>query len=171
MPRSPFVVGVAELLRRPGTQREVEVVGPLPDLVTSSAMVPDGAEVAARLTLESILDGALTVTGTVSAPWRGECRRCLRTVEGSVTADVREVYAPPHSAPSDDDDTYPLVGDLVDLEPLTRDAVLLALPLAPLCDDDCAGPDPDDHPVRVEGEDREDAPVDPRWAALRELEL
>jgi uncharacterized protein len=169
--RSPFVVGVAELLRRPGTQRELDVVGPLPGLATTIAAVPDDADVDAHLMLESILDGAVTVTGSISAPWAGECRRCLRNVEGLLVTEVREVYAPPKSAPSEDDETYPLTGDLVDLEPLVRDAVLLALPLAPLCDDGCAGPDPDAHPVRVAGEGDDDAPLDPRWAALGELEL
>ena len=51
----------------------------------------------------------------------------------------------------------------------------LALPLAPLCDEDCAGPDPDDHPGRGRGRRRRTAPMaddaraDPRWAALDAL--
>ena len=32
-----------------------------------------------------------------------------------------------------------LQDDLVDLEPLLRDAVVLALPFQPLCQDDCPG--------------------------------
>ena len=88
-------------------------------------------------------------------------------------AEVREVFEPRPV----EGETYPLADDTVDLEPMVRDAVLLALPLAPLCGDDCLGPAPDVFPAVVEGDgpvddgDREAAepPADPRWAALDEL--
>ena len=44
-------------------------------------------------------------------------------------------------------ETYPLGRDPLDLEPVLREALALALPLAPLCDEACAGPDPEAHPV------------------------
>lgn len=158
----PFVVGIAEQRRTPGRVRPVSVAGPLPGLALSEAAVPDEADVAADLDLELLVDGHLTATGRIRAPWTGRCRRCLTDVGGELDVEVREVFEPD---PADDADTYPLDADRVDLEPMVRDAVLLALPLAPLCGDDCRGPDPDDHPVGVEPEP---AP-DPRWAALGEL--
>ena len=39
----------------------------------------------------------------------------------------------------DDSDGYVLDGDLLDLEPALRDALVLELPLSPLCADDCLG--------------------------------
>ena len=51
------------------------------------------------------------------------------------------------SATPTEGETYPLDGEQVDLEPLVRDAVLLALPLAPLCADDCPGPAPEAFPT------------------------
>jgi uncharacterized protein len=160
----PFVVGLAELRRLPGHPREVAVAGRLPGLALSDAWVPDDADVAGELRLELLVDGHLTATGTVRAPWLSHCRRCLRDVQGVVEVEIREVFEPD---PSEEAETYPLGTDRVDLEPMLRDAVLLALPLAPLCDDECAGPDPDDHPV---GGAAEPEP-DPRWAALRDLEF
>ena len=59
--------------------------------------------------------------------------------------------------------------DLVDLAPLVHDAILLDLPLAPLCREDCRGLCPHC------GIDRNDAscdcqvPINPRWATLDEL--
>ena len=59
-----------------------------------------------------------------------------------------------------------LEGDLLDLEPQLRDAVVLALPFTPLCEDDCPGlcvecgarlADDPDH--------QHEEPIDPRWAA------
>ena len=66
-----------------------------------------------------------------------------------------------------DDEVSRLEGDLLDLEPLLRDAVVLALPFQPLCEDDCPGlcaecgarlADDPDH--------THEAAIDPRWACL-----
>ncbi len=164
---NPFEVSVVELRRRPGARREVSVAGPLGPLEISSAKVPSGAEITAAVVVEAILDGAVTVTGVVRAPYEGECRRCLGTVRGFVEADVKEVFEPRPV----EGETYPLDGDHVDLSAMARDAVLLSLPLAPLCAQGCAGPEPEHHPVAIEGETDDDGkgPVDPRWAGLGQL--
>lgn len=69
-------------------------------------------------------------------------------------------------------------GDSIDLGPVVHDATVLALPLAPLCRPDCAGPDPEQFPVRTPGPDdgvadgedeAAERPIDPRWAALEQL--
>jgi uncharacterized protein len=111
--------------------------------------------------VEAVLDGAVTVTGSVTAPWMGACRRCLREVAGELVAEVREVF----EAHPTEGETYRLQLDRLDLAPMVRDAVLLSLPLAPLCRPDCPGPDPGEHPV---GAPRAASPGtrDPRWAAL-----
>ncbi|MBA2283802.1 MAG: DUF177 domain-containing protein [Acidimicrobiia bacterium] len=166
---SAWVVSVTEHKRNPGMQRELRVAAPLPGLGLSSATVPDGADVEAELELEALTDGRIVVTGVVRAPWTGECRRCLEPVTDVVTAEVREVFEP---HPPDGAETYRLDGEQLDLEPMVRDAVLLALPIAPLCATGCAGPDPDAHPVAVAAEDADDAPPpDPRWSALGDLKF
>lgn len=172
----PFVIGIAEQRRTPGRIRPVSVAGPLPGLALSDAQVPDDADVVADLDLELLVDGHLTTQGRIRAPWTGRCRRCLQDVAGELDIEIAEVFEP---SPAEDAETYPLDADRVDLEPMVRDAVLLALPLAPLCREDCPGPDPDAHPVVVaddgaaDDDDAADEPVeppaDPRWAALGEL--
>jgi uncharacterized metal-binding protein YceD (DUF177 family) len=68
-----------------------------------------------------------------------------------------------------DEETYPLVGDQLDLRPLVRDALLLELPLAPLCREDCrglcaqCGTDLNSGPCECE------PARDPRWNALDAL--
>jgi uncharacterized protein len=170
MTARPLVVGVADLRRQPGTRRRFERSVVVPGLGVTSASVPDGAELGIALELEALSNG-LVASGTVTVPWEGECRRCLRTVRGESVAEVREIFEPQPV----EGETYRLGEDTVDLEPMVRDAALLALPLAPLCGDDCRGPAPDDFPAGVEGEPSDDAeadedrPPDPRWAALGEL--
>lgn len=165
---TPFVVSVTSERRNPGVQRQVRVAGPLPGLGISAAQVPEGADVVAALAIEAMTDGRVTATGTITAPWSGECRRCLEPVDGTVEVEVQEVFEP-HPAP--DAETYRLDGDQLDLEPMVRDAVLLALPLAPLCREGCAGPDPDEHPVVTEGEAEGEREPDERWSALKELKF
>ena len=163
MARSPLLIGVTELRRRPGTQRPVAVSVALPDLAITTARVPEGAELVLDGVLEAI-EGAITLSGTLSVPWTAECRRCLDPVVGLEEVDLSEVF----EARPTPGETYPIQGDDIDLEPVVRDAVLLHLPLAPLCREDCLGPAPEAFPAVPAGAgEPDDEPArDPRWAAL-----
>jgi len=136
----------------------------------SDVSVPDGTEISFVGELESINDGVV-LTGSATVPWEGSCRRCLRAITGTASIDIREVY----EVHPTDGETWPLDHDHVDIGPLLHDISLLALPLAPLCGDDCLGPAPETFPARVEGDVDDDgdgeAPRDPRWAALDDLDL
>lgn len=164
----PFAVDLGDVLGRPGARIEVERGFVLDDLRTSLAQVPDGSEVTARLAFDSLGD-TVVATGSVHAPWRSECRRCLEPVEGELEVEVREVYAVDPSG-LDDEDVFPIVEEHVDLEPLVRESVLCELPLAPLCGDDCEGPAPEFF-GQTDDEAEPGEKKDPRWAALDELKL
>ena len=162
----PFIVSVAALRKRAGTRRPVQLAGPLAGLKVSGSEVPDHAPVEADLLLEGLQGEAILATGTVSSRWEGACRRCLGPASGRLDVEVRELF----EAASDEEETYPLSGDRVDLEPLVRDAVLLELPQAPLCMEECKGLCPTCGINRNEGTCTcEPPPRDPRWAALDEL--
>lgn len=159
---APFRVPTAELFRHRGTRRHVELHGPLPGVALSTSQLADGKDVVADLWLEAQGETVI-VAGTVTAEWEGECRRCLTTTGGELVVDMQEVF----EADAVEGETYPLGRDDVDLGPPLREALALALPVAPLCRDDCAGPDPEDHPVTVASDDEPaERPADPRWAAL-----
>jgi len=167
----PFLVHATALRRVAGTTRHEHRHGVIEGLGTLSVVVPDGAEVEAEVTLSSY-PGGITATGTVTAPWTGECRRCGGEVTGEVTAAVRERYVPSEvdgTAVDPEADVYLLTDNLLDLEPLARDAVLLELPLAPLCSADCRGLCPQCGTNRNLRSCTCEEPVDPRWAALAEL--
>ena len=163
MSRPAFLVPTAELAHRPGARHAVTLAGPLPGLALSSARLTDD-DVVVDVVLESQGD-TMTVTGTATASWVGECRRCLETTRGEVTVQLSEVFEPRPT----EGETYPLGRDHLDLEPVLREALALALPLAPLCDEACPGPDPDAHPVGIDDGADEGPPADPRWAALDSL--
>lgn len=155
-------VGVIDLRRHPGERRHVERSVVLDDVGITTARVPDGAEITVDLELEAISEG-IVAYGTLVVPWQGDCRRCLTAVVGETETEIREIF----DKDAVEGETYPLHDDVVDLEPMIRDAALLALPLAPLCGSDCAGPAPDAFPTGPPTE--AETPADPRWAALDEL--
>jgi uncharacterized protein len=157
-------IGVSELRRRPGNRRRIEREVPLDGTAISTASVPDGAPAHVDVVLESLTDG-VTVAGSVQVAWVGPCRRCLEDTDGTVVAEIHEVFTyNPIGG-----ETLALDGDTLDLGPVVRDAVVLNLPLAPLCREDCPGPAPELFPV-VTATDAP-PPVDPRWSALAELHL
>lgn len=171
-PRRPLVLDVRELGRRPGSMRPVRRTAPAPDdLGLELARVAPGAPLALDLRMEAVVEGVL-VSGTVTAPVSAECGRCLDPVDTEITVDIQELFAYPDSATdatADADEVRRLAGDHIDLEPVVRDAVVLGLPLSPLCRPDCRGLCPtcgvrwDDLPA-----DHTHETLDPRWAALTE---
>ncbi|MFZ0059631.1 MAG: DUF177 domain-containing protein [Acidimicrobiales bacterium] len=131
-----LVAPVAALRRDPGSRLKIEAVIAAHDLAVSGSHVPDGSPVQVELVLESVHDG-IFVSGTVRASWEGACRRCLETAAGDLVVEVRELCVA--DADADDETTYPLGGDEVDLEMIVHDACILDLPLAPLCGEGCRG--------------------------------
>lgn len=98
--------------------------------------VPEGGDLELDVRLEDVTDGVL-VTARVTAPLAGECARCLDEFTSSTQVGFQELFAV--EAGGSGDDGYVLDGDLLDLEPALRDALVLDLPLSPLCSPDCAG--------------------------------
>ncbi|MEU5977291.1 DUF177 domain-containing protein [Streptomyces sp. NPDC047315] len=171
-----------ELGRRPGALQRLTRSVPAPkDLGIEGVVgVPEGDAVELELRLESVMEGVL-VTGTARASAEGECVRCLEPLRLDVVAEFQEMFTYPdaddrsrgRAAEAGDDaegeDVVFLKDGLFDLEPVLRDAVVLALPMQPVCREDCAGlctqcgarlnDDPDHH---------HDA-LDIRWAALQGL--
>lgn len=166
--RAPHVLDTHELGRRPGTALRVHRVLPVPsDLVVGLASVPADAELEVDLTLEAVMEGVFVTLSTV-VPVVAECARCLDDLSLELPVDAQELYAYP--ADDLDEDALVVHGDLLDLEPVLRDAIGLSLPGTLLCDDNCPGLCPD---CGVRLADNPDHPphdaVDPRWAALRDL--
>jgi uncharacterized protein len=156
---------VAVLRRHPADVQHECRQGPIADLAVSAARVPAGADVLVDVDLEAV-HGGVMAHGTVEAPWDGDCRRCAGQASGRLVAEVRELF----EERGDPETSYPLQGDQLDLEPLARDAVLLELPQAPLCKEDCLGLCPSCGADRNTQEcDCPSHAGDPRWAALDAL--
>jgi uncharacterized protein len=107
------------------------------------ARVPAGAELELEIQLEGVAEGVL-VTAAVSGPLMGECARCLEPFESVVKVRFQELFAlgdEPAQVDGDyDADSYRLdPSGLLDLESALRDAIVLELPLSPLCEDGCQG--------------------------------
>jgi uncharacterized protein len=158
----PFVANVADLLNRPAARRRERLRGRLDGLRVGVSEVHPSAPIDVDVMLEWVSDGILA-TGSVTAPWRGECRRCLGTAEGILEVAFRELF---ETKPVEGE-TYQLGQDSVDLEPLVREVVMLDLSVAPLCRADCrglcptCGADLNEAPCDCRSDDR-----DPRWAPL-----
>jgi uncharacterized protein len=187
-PRGALVFDMRLLGRQAGSALTQTRTVPAPENVRLELIgVPAGADVALEVRFEAVSEGVLA-TGTVTAPLAGECARCLAPLTSTVTAGFQELYLyadgrhdkhDKHDRhdkydehEEQDDEERHLHGDLLDLEPAFRDAVVLALPMSPLCREDCPGlcaecgaPLADAGPGH-----RHDEAADPRWAALKQLD-
>src|SRR5579859_2420489 len=170
-----FVFDMRVLGRRPGEYKDQKRTASAPDgLGSGLVLVPAGSDVALDLRFEAVSEGVL-VTGSATAPLTGECARCLDPLASTIEVGFQELYRylPDPGEDANDGEERFLDGDFLDLEPAFRDAVVLALPLSPLCQEDClglctecgaklaeAGPD-HGHGNRA----------DPRWGALAQIDF
>jgi uncharacterized protein len=137
--RSPLVFDVRDL--GPGAARTLTRRAPAPkDMGVELARIPAGADLDLGVQLEGVTEGVL-VTATVAAPMAGECARCLDSFTSATTVRFQELFVLPADAEQEDEaDGYVLDGNgMLDLEPALRDAMVLDLPLSPLCELDCRG--------------------------------
>jgi uncharacterized protein len=162
--KRPLVVNARELLRQPGSHRRVEV-----DVSRDEVGLADPrltGDVTVALDVESTLDDVV-VTGRLSTSWRDQCARCLRPLSGVLEIDADERYAEPGT---EDDGAFPIVNGQIDLGPMVREEMLLAVPDAPLCRPDCPGLCPICGADLAEGPCGCDPAVrDERWAVLDQL--
>jgi uncharacterized protein len=170
---SPWLVDTKDLARSPGaSKRYRRTVTVQEDLGFGEVIgVRKGTSVDFEMLAESVLEGVL-VSGTAHTELTGECARCLDPLTDELEVEFSELFAYPNSTTEEttsEDEVYRLVDDMVDMEPVIRDAIVLALPQAPLCSPDCQGLCAEcgakwaDLPV-----DHAHERMDPRWAALRE---
>lgn len=140
-PRGPLVFDIRALGPASARAETREVAAPA-DLGAGLIRVPVGAVMELDVLLEEVSEGVL-VTVTVTAPLAGECARCLEPFSSSIEVGFQELYVAGDGGSGPDgylhSDGYLLSGDLLDLEPALRDALVLELPLSPLCAGDCPG--------------------------------
>ncbi|MDP1721357.1 MAG: YceD family protein [Candidatus Nanopelagicaceae bacterium] len=186
MTRDPqvFRFNAHDLPRRAGEMREYSLDIPAPDRIGIDVIaVLPGEEIHLDMRLESVTQGVL-LSGQLSAIADGQCMRCLESVEFDIERRIQELYryqpekahtkAARKRARAEEDDLdreeLMMEGDIIDLEAPIRDAIVLSLPINPLCDADCPGLCPDcgvkwtDLPI-----EHAHQVIDARWLGLAGL--
>jgi uncharacterized protein len=175
--RLPLVFDTKSLGRRPGSMAEVQRTVEAPaHLGTDVIAVQEGQPIELDLRLESVVEGVL-VTGSAHATATGACVRCLDPVSHPVDARFQELFAYADRAAhhrevgveEDEAQEHQLVDDLIDLEPVLRDAVVPSLPFQPVCREDCPGLCSECGMPLAEDPEHHHEVIDPRWATLQAL--
>jgi uncharacterized protein len=181
-----FLLNTHELPRRAGEMKEYQLDIDAPFRVGVPLIaVPEGDLIELDVRCESVTEGIL-VTADIYAVAIGECIRCLDPVEQVVDRKIQELY---RYEPTDDrgkksrkkdeeiddldeDEVLYVEGEQVNLEVPVLDAIILSLPVNPLCDEECLGLCPDcGEKWESLPEDHSHGVVDPRWAGLSGLAL
>ena len=186
-----FLFNTHELPRRAGEMKEYQLdLEILEPVGVPLVAVPAGDVIEVDMRLESVAEGIL-LSADIYAIAKGECIRCLDPVEITVERKIQELYRyeptndkggkrKKHSSRTDNSDEIDLDavdelwldGNEMNLEVPIRDAIVLDLPVNPLCSEACLGlcPDcgekweklPEDHAHEV---------IDARWAGLAGLDF
>jgi uncharacterized protein len=174
-----FHVSLTHLPRRPGHmwESELELTAPS-ELEVGMARLAPGSKMPADIRIESVLDGVL-VTLDFDFEVEAECARCLEPFTWTDRAHVTELFlyeetdsrgrvVPAVEDESDELTVFHVREDSIDLLEVVRDAIVLDLPLSPLCRPDCLGICPQCGEI-VEDASHGHATTDARWSALEGL--
>lgn len=183
MKTNPFILNTHDLPRRAGEMKEYELDIEAPVRIGVPLIgIPEGDIIEADVRLESVTEGVL-LSAEIYAVALGECIRCLDPVEQVIVRKIQELYRyeptnekgrkkrrEDEDVDLDAEDELQMEGDQMNLELPIIDAIILALSVNPLCDEECMGlcPDcgekweslPDNHRHEV---------VDARWSGLASL--
>ena len=129
-------LSVADLLGRPGEYRDFQISPVLKDVGNPLARLQE-SPLSGDLRAESVVEGIL-VTGKVSGSGSYKCARCLIDLSDDVSVELCELFVAPGHEEADED-AYKVFGKEIHLEPMLRDALVLALPLNPVCREECLG--------------------------------
>ena len=174
-----FRVSLTHLPRRPGNMWEADLVFVAPpELEVGMAKVAPASKMPAQIRIESVLDGVL-VNLDFDFEVEAECARCLEPVMWTDHSRVTELFLYEETdsrgrvVQACDDASEELTffyvqDDAVDLLDSVRDAIVLDLPLSPLCRPDCPGICPQCGD-KFEGVPHDHATTDHRWSALEGL--
>lgn len=148
----------------------IQRIAPAPvDLDNPMIGIPVDSDLELDLRAESVIEGVL-ISGTVTGTAEGSCSRCLEQISEPIEVKIQELFRHADLASEDPDEDLPTFEDeLIDLEPTLRDAVVLSLPLAPVCEPDCPGLCPQCGVSMKDDPDHHHTQTDPRWAALSDL--
>lgn len=164
---SPLILDVAALVDQPGRSKDVLLEAHVSGLEVGLGRVTDGGAIHTELLLEALVEGIL-VSGRVSGSFALECSRCLTAFETPFDVAVNEVYAYPDQPVFDEG--FVVEEGAIDLEPMFRDEVLLAVPTNPLHSPECKGlcqQCGQDLNLADCGHRRDE--IDARWTPLRDL--
>jgi uncharacterized protein len=177
VPGDVLVANVAGLLgEAPGAHRDVSFE--VDEIELGDGLVQ--AAPAAVLARIARTNRGVIVTGHVRIHLADTCARCLRPLRLPIDAPIDEEVLPLIDLQSGlrlDTTAEPEAFRLsdhheLDLEPLAREAIVLAAPIAPVCRPDCPGLCPEcGADLNAGPHDHGEAPVDPRLAKLLELRI
>lgn len=174
--KKAFILSIHELPRRSGEYRDYKVEISLDHpFGLEMISIPARSPISIAVTATSVDEGIL-VRGHVRAEAIGECSRCLAPVDMSIDQGFDELYEYESKASAlteedvETDQILMVTEEKVDLAIPVRDAVILALPVNPLCDESCEGLcSICGLPWRELPEDHAHQESDPRWKALEGL--
>ena len=153
---------------------------------------PDAGHADVTLDLHADDDGNVHLRGKISGWLAVGCSRCIDAVKFPFEEELLASYRPAGTVPGDDGDgdgagddddelglelsdqeldLYSYEGETIDLERLLREQLVLAVPFAPLCHEDCKGLcaycGVDKNREQCECQ----PPIDPRLAKLQDIKL
>lgn len=135
-----MTVDVSPVLGESGATLEVDSDVPLESIAVGDTLAVFEDPPRVRVTLANAGE-VILLTGTVEAAAKVECSRCLESFVQPLTGVIDAIVSQTDDADQrgDDQEWYPLEGDMLDLLPAAESALRVEVPFAPIHDEECRG--------------------------------
>ncbi|MDI6822115.1 MAG: DUF177 domain-containing protein [Actinomycetota bacterium] len=134
-----LIIDVSDLLRELGKELEIKMSKEFSPLNLGTREVKFAKPVDLNLTLENVDSGVLA-QGTAEGTLILQCNRCLKEFACPMKVKIEEIFChPSKSQELEESETFPIMGERVDLAPVIEQAFLLVIPMKVLCNPKCKG--------------------------------
>lgn len=128
-------LNVAAELKIPGKTGECRLSEPFPEMEYLGRPL----RFLEPITLEAsyVFDGkGFSVKGVLTSVLDSQCARCAKAFAEPFSVEFDERFV---KGAAEDEDVYAFTGEVLDFSEMVRDNILLHLPLASVCSEDCQG--------------------------------
>jgi len=156
---------------------EVHSVAIDADITPDSA--PEGIKLLPGAHIKGAIDdngGYIRLSSKAEVPYRGQCARCLDSVDGVLEFDFERTLVPEGMIADEEleenaEEYLVIHKGFIEPDSAISESVYLEFPMLLLCSEDCAGLCPKCGKKLAKGEKCECTPaeIDPRWAKLKDI--
>jgi uncharacterized protein len=134
---TPYLIDLSRIVGGPGESFDISDEVALDALVRGDDTITFAEPARIELSIENVGDHSYVARGQVRAQLVMICGRCLKAFTEEIASPIDVMFRRGESPAGEE--AFPVEGTKIDLAPALAEALLLDVPIAPVCEEGCPG--------------------------------